>query len=221
MKGEHILSGALGALIVILFILAASVFFKPFDYKAVYIANPKKATLVSDSLINKEITCEKINLLKELEDKGLLLTPQEYTSHISNYYSTLVAFLIGLFVLFTIGSIFSIKITSKNEIDDAKKDLDRRQEEIKNNLRTNIQSALSELLQDSISYREMIVSAIYGRVEDELVRQDDLDVMESKIKAINNTMDEKTNKLQKDISSVFEVVDEIISGDATSEAEID
>lgn len=221
MKGEHILSGALGALIVILCILAASVFFKPFDYKAVYIVNPEKSTLVNDSITHNQLTCNKIDLLKDLENKGLLLTPQEYTSHISNYYSTLVAFLIGLFVLFTIGSIFSIKITSKNEIDEAKKDLDDREAKIKNNLKTNIQDTLSELLKDSISYREMIVSAIYGQVEDELVTQDDLDMIESKVKAINDSFDKKANKMQKDISSLFEVVDEIISGDSSSEAEIE
>lgn len=170
--------------------------FEPFNYKQIYISNPEKVIEVKDSSNDEYLTCERIALLQELEEKGLLLTPQEYTSHISSYYSTLVAFLIGLFVLFTIGSIYSIKVTSKKEIDEAKKDLDDREKNIKENLKKEIKENLSELLRDSISFKETVVSAIYGRVEDDLITKEDKDIVDKRI-----------DKLEEDIILLYESLD--------------
>ena len=117
---NNTLSGFIGGLTVTLFLVAACVFFEPFNYKSIYVVNPEKVLTNDDSIRQDSIICSRIEILKDLENKGILLTPGEYTSHISSYYSTLVAFLIGLFVLFTIGSIFSIKITSKKEIEEIK-----------------------------------------------------------------------------------------------------
>lgn len=195
---NYALSGVVGALVVILLLLTACVFFEPIQYKPIYILNPQK---VVDPIAEKEdsLTCVHIEILKDLEDKGLLLTPSEYTSQISSYYSTLVAFLIGLFVLFTIGSIYSIRITSKKEIEDAKGDLDNRESKIKEALKDNIQKSLSELLKDSISFNENVVTAIYGRLEDEIVTQKDIENIENKLQTI-----------QENINLLFSSIDEIL-----------
>lgn len=204
----YALSGFVGALVVILFLLTACVFFEPFQYKPVYIMNPQR---VVDSIAVKgdSLTCAHIEVLKDLEDKGLLLTPSEYTSQISSYYSTLVAFLIGLFVLFTIGSIYSIRITSKKEIEDAKGDLDDRESKIKEALKENIQKSLSELLKDSISFNENVVTAIYGRIEDEIVTRKDIENIENRLQ-----------RMQENINLLFSSVDEI-SDKKSSQDEIE
>lgn len=145
-------------------------FFEPFNYKSVYIANPNGVLIENNSIINDTITCSRIEVLKDLENKGLLLTPGEYTSHISSYYSTLVTFLIGLFVLFTVGSIYSIKITSKKEIEDIKNELDNRESKIQDKLKSNIRDSLNELLRDSISFKESVINALYGRRISDCVR---------------------------------------------------
>lgn len=194
---SYALSGAVGSLVVILFLLAACVFFEPFQYKSVYIMNPQR-TVDAISVNGDSLTCAHIETLRDLEDKGLLLTPSEYTSQISSYYSTLVAFLIGLFVLFTIGSIYSIRITSKKEIEDAKRDLDNRENKIKEVLKENIQKSLTELLKDSISFKENMVAAIYGRIEDDIITRKDIENIENKIQ-----------KTQENINLLFESIDDI------------
>lgn len=173
-------------------------FFEPFNYKSVYIANPNGVLIENNSIINDTITCSRIEVLKDLENKGLLLTPGEYTSHISSYYSTLVTFLIGLFVLFTVGSIYSIKITSKKEIEDIKNELDNRESKIQDKLKSNIRDSLNELLRDSISFKESVINALYGRIEDELVTVSDKEIIERKL-----------SELEENINLLYETFDEL------------
>ena len=181
---NNTLSGFIGGLTVALFLVAACVFFEPFNYKSIYVVNPEKVLTNDDSIRQDSVICSRIEILKDLENKGILLTPGEYTSHISSYYSTLVAFLIGLFVLFTIGSIFSIKITSNKEIEEIREELDNKESKIKDNLKKDIRESLSELLRDSISFKESVISAIYGRIEDDLITRTDKENIEKKLSKV-------------------------------------
>jgi len=190
MKGSHILSGFIGALILILVLFAIMVWIKPFNYQAFYIVNPEVVT--SDSLKTNSLTCSHISVLRDLENKGVLLTPQEYTSHISSYYSTLVAFLIGLFVMFTIGSIYGIRVTSRREIEETR---DRMKEELK--------SSLAEELKDSKSFYENIISDILGRLEDDLITKADKELIDKNIDDITH----RQIDLEENINLLFDAVD--------------
>lgn len=190
MKWNYILSGAIGAIIVSLVLLACSVWFEPFNYQSVYIANPE--TVRADLFKTDTLTCNQISVLKDLENKGVLLTPQEYTSHISSYYSTLVAFLIGLFVLFTVGSIYGIRITSRREI-----------EEAKDNMREELKSSLAVELKDSKSFYENIISDILGRIEDDLVTKSDKELIDKNIDDITH----KQIDLEESINLLFNEID--------------
>ena len=195
---NHITSGCVGAIVTILILFVACAFFEPFHYKPVYILNPQKVLSPKDSITNDSLKCLHIEVLKDLENKGLLLTPSEYTSHISSYYSTLVAFLIGLFVLFTIGNIYALRITSKKEIEDIREELDNKEKEIRENLKRNIKESLNELLRDSISFKESAVDALYGRIEDELITRSDKEIIDNKLR-----------QLEEDVKLLFESYDEI------------
>lgn len=203
---NNTLSGFIGGLTVALFLVAACVFFEPFNYKSIYVVNPEKVLTNDDSIRQDSVICSRIEILKDLENKGILLTPGEYTSHISSYYSTLVAFLIGLFVLFTIGSIFSIKITSKKEIEEIREELDYKESKIKDNLKKDIRESLSELLRDSISFKESVISAIYGRIEDDLITRSD-----------KENIDKKLSKVEEDIIFLFESLDGISEKESSKE----
>jgi hypothetical protein len=190
MKGSHILSGFIGAAILMLVLLAITVWLKPFNYQAVYVVNPEIVT--ADSLKTDSLNCSQIAVLQDLENKGVLLTPQEYTSHISSYYSTLVAFLIGLFVLFTVGSIYGIRVTSRKEIEEAK---DRMKDELK--------SSLANELKDSKSFYENIISDILGRLEDDLITKADKELIDKNIDDITH----KQIDLEENINLLFDAVD--------------
>ena len=199
MKLNNILAGMIGALFIALVLIWITVWLKPFNYQAVYIANPK--AVIADSVNTETLTCNQISVLKDLENKGILLTPQEYTSNISSYYSTLVAFLIGLFILFSFVSFFSIKNNAQKDI-----------EEIKTNLRENFERAketikenLINSLKDSTLFNDSLINKILGRVEDgilsttePLVRR--IDSLDKDIKfiyeleSVNDKLDEKALK---------------------------
>ena len=110
-----IISGIIGGAIIVLAIIVVSAFVNPINYAPIYLLNPEKAVSYADSVYIDSIRCLHIEVLKDLESKGVLLNPSEYTSHIADYYNTLIAFLLGLFVIFTFGTIYSIKSTSKKE----------------------------------------------------------------------------------------------------------
>jgi hypothetical protein len=192
MKGYHILSGFTGAAILILVLLATTVWLKPFNYQAVYVVNPEIVT--ADSLKNDSLTCSHIAVLQDLENKGILLTPQEYTSHISSYYSTLVAFLIGLFILFTVGSIYGIRVTSRKEI-----------EESKINIKDELKESLANELKDSKSFNENLIVAVKENMKDVVItKEDDIWIeLTAKLKDI----EDKQNKLAEDIELIYEEIE--------------
>ncbi|MCL2651709.1 MAG: hypothetical protein FWD60_11905 [Candidatus Azobacteroides sp.] len=186
MKWRNILSGFIGASVLMLLLLSITAWLKPFNYQAVYIVNPE-VVVKTDTL-----SCNHISVLKDLEHKGILLTPEEYTSHISSYYSTLVAFLIGLFVLFTVGSIIGIRITSKKEIDEAKDDL-----------KEKLKDSLASELKDSKSFYENIINDILGRLEDDLITKADKEFIDKNIDNITH----KQIELEESINLLFDEID--------------
>jgi hypothetical protein len=186
MKGSHILSGFIGAIILIFVLLAITVWLKPFNYQAVYVVNPEIVT--ADSLKNDLLTCSQIAVLQDLENKGVLLTPQEYTSHIAYYYNTLVGFLIGLFVLFSFLSFWSIKSTAQKDIEEAKTKMKEDFEKAKE----TIKKELIDDLKDSKLFNDSIINGILGRVEDGI-----LSTTEPLVKRIDN--------LDKDIKFIYEL----------------
>jgi hypothetical protein len=120
---DSVVSGIIGALIIIFIIVIVIAFIKPIDYAPVYLLNPEKALSYNNTFLVDSIKCAHIEVLNDLESKGVLLDPGEYTSHIAEYYNTLISFLLGLFAIFTFGTIYSIKTASKKEIDEIKTDI--------------------------------------------------------------------------------------------------
>ena len=83
----------------ILIIVIAIAFIAPIDYAPVYLLNPEKALSYNNTVIVDSMKCAHIEILKDLESKGVLLNPSEYTSHITEYYNVLISFLLGLFAI--------------------------------------------------------------------------------------------------------------------------
>lgn len=170
----------------------------PIDYAPIYLLNPEKALSYSDSLAIDSVKCLHIEAIKDLEKKGLLLNPSEYTSHIADYYNTLIAFLLGLFVLFTFGTIYSIRTISKREIEEIKTDIDNHKTKTSSELKKNIVDSLSELMRDSISFKDTCINALYGRIEDEVLKHEDKEALDNRIA-----------KLEENINILFEEYDNL------------
>jgi hypothetical protein len=197
MKGSHILSGFIGAAILILVLLAITVWLKPFNYQAVYIVNPEIIT--ADSLKTNSLTCSHLSVLQDLENKGVLLTPQEYTSHIADYYNTLVGFLIGLFVLFSFLSFWSIKSSAQKDIEEAKTKMKEEFEKAKETTKKE----LIDDLKDSQSFISSLIEKIIGHIEDDIVTKADKELIDKNI----DDLTRKQIDLEENINLLFDAVD--------------
>ena len=193
---KYVISGIVGAAVIILVIVIITSFVTPINYAPIYLLNPEKALTYNDSLAIDSIKCEHIEVLRDLESKGVLLNPSEYTSHITDYYNSLITILLGLFAIFTFGTIYSIKSASKKKIDDIKTDIENHKVRTNAELKQNIVEALSELMRDSISFKDTCINALYGRIEDEILRHEDKEAIDNRIL-----------KLESDIKLLFEAYD--------------
>lgn len=195
---QYIISGIVGAAVIILGIVVITSFVTPINYAPIYLLNPEKALTYNDSLVIDSVKCVHIEVLRDLESKGVLLNPSEYTSHITDYYNSLIAILLGLFAIFTFGTIYSIKSASKKEIDDIKTDIENHKVRTNAELKQNIVGALGELMRDSISFKDTCINALYGRIEDEILRHEDKEAIDNRIL-----------KLESDIKLLFEAYDNL------------
>ena len=165
------LSGVFGGITVIGLLLIMLLFSRSFNYKSIYIVNPKYET---NSLCLREI-----EILKNLEKEGLLTTPDQYANNIASYYNTFVAFLTIFFIFFSFVSYFAIKNISKKEIE------------------SNVEIALEDMLRDSIKFKETILKSIYGKLEENFVDKEDFSTtmvnLELKIKQIQEKLEINDN----------------------------
>lgn len=195
---NYIVSGIIGAAVIILILIIIIAVIAPIDYAPIYLLNPEKALSYNDSTAIDSIKCVHIEILKDLEAKGVLLNSCEYTSHVTDYYNTLIAFLLGLFVIFTFGTIYSIKLVSRREIEEIKTDIDTHKSKTNTELKQNIVESLSELMRDSISFKDTCINALYGRIEDEILRHEDKEAIDNRIL-----------KLESDMKLLFEAYDNL------------
>lgn len=197
MNKYHFLSGVIGAGTVILVVLVIITWVAPIDVAPVYMLNPE---VVSDSIQTTRLDslrCEHLEVLKDLESKGVLLTPADYTSHISSFYNGLIAFLIGIFALFTVGGLFAVRFTNKKEIEEIKQD-------IKNETREHIITQLQAMMNDSRSFQETTLNSLTGRFEDRIITHEQLEEVESSVEEIKNDL----KKHKESIDMLYEYYNE-------------
>ena len=203
---KNIIGGILGSIIIILVIIVVVTFIAPINYAPIYFLNPEKALSMQDSLAIDSIKCLHIEVLKDLESKGVLLNPDEYTSHIADYYNSLIALLLGLFVLFTIGSIYSLKSAYKKEFDDINSNIEGFKNQVKAELKKDIVDSLNELMRDSISFKDSCINALYGRIEDAFISHDEKEII-----------DERILKLEEDIKLLYNSIDDISESNTSNQ----
>lgn len=184
MKTTHIhiiLSASISAIITILFFTVICVWIQPFDYTPVLITN-------SETIYTDNLTGRHLYILNNLREKGVLLTPQEYTSRISEYYNTIITVLVALHVLFTVGTLWGFRFISRKEIEEA-------QEKIKKDL-------INELKDSKEFYRE-IKQEIVGEIVDDIVTKEDQSSILKNLEDLNNRQIE----MEDNINFLFETVD--------------
>ena len=195
---QYITSGAIGALTIVLIGIVIFAIHPPIDMAPVYMIN---TTQVADSIQLHQLDslrCEHLEVLKDLENKGLLLTPSDYTSHITSFYNGLIAFLIGIFVLFTVGGVLTLRFTSKRELEEIKQD-------VNTGTREHIITQLQSMINDSVSFQETTLNALTGRFEDKIITHQQLKDVEKSIDKLESDL----KKIQESIDMLYEYYNDI------------
>lgn len=140
-KQGYIITGSVSALCTIVLIVMLIVFFGGFRYRNIVMLNTNQLTKEET---RSSITVPEAELLNQLHQKGVLMTPSEYTGHLATYYDTLVAFLAILFVLFSVIGYFGIRNISRKEVAQVAKDVLSDSYELKIGLKTMIMGEIDE-----------------------------------------------------------------------------
>lgn len=203
---NYIWAGILGGLIVGLIVFMAFAIYSPIHSAPIYMLNPNCVTDSIQHQMLDSLKCAHMETLIDLEEKGLLLNPSDYTSHLSSYYNGLIAFLIGIFVFFTISGIFAIRLTSKREFGEFKQELTSATQD-------HIVVQLQRMMADSRSFQETTITALTGRIEDKFITTDELDEVVNSISAI----EKKLSQLDENIRTIYEYINDIEDRSAASE----
>lgn len=203
---ECLVSGAVGATLILLIGVIIYVMVSSINVAPIYMLNTSCVTDSVQSQHLDSLRCEHLEVLRDLENKGLLLSPVEYTSHLSSFYNGLIAFLIGIFVIFTIGGIVAVRFISRREIEEA-------EQEIRNETRGHILSQLSSMMNDSKSFQETTLNALTGRFEDRIIRQEQIDAVEASIEELKKI----TSDLKENIDFLYENFSDIEDSRAAQE----
>jgi hypothetical protein len=156
---DRLIAGFIGGLGAFVLIILALVFFGIYDYVPISILNPKN--------ICDNFGIDKMNMIRELSQKGILLTPDEYTSHILGYYNTIITTLIASFVVFSFIGYFSMK----------------------SKMREQIQEELNVMLRESKPFQDTILSNINGRIEQEFVLYTEFDDLVDEVNSLRDDLD--------------------------------
>ena len=84
------------------------------------------------------------------------------------------------------------------EIDDIKTDIENHKVRTNAELKQNIVGALSELMRDSISFKDTCINALYGRIEDEILKQEDKEAIDTRI-----------TKIEEDVKLLYGAYEEL------------
>lgn len=169
---QCLVSGLVGGIIVALigFVVIVGVY-NPYEIKSCFIEHDQSLIMNSDTIMpksEKQVSIEQQMLFNKLKEQKIILTPNEYTSQLGTYYNSLIAVLIGLFVVFSLVSFFSIKGFAKNEIKEAQLELDQKSAEINQIIKNEVKLVLDEMLRDSKLMHDKLDKSITGIVDDAL-----------------------------------------------------
>lgn len=172
---DKIIHASLGGIITIFLVIIILLAFRCYDYSPIYIINKIALDEPVSEILADSTKLTKLETIIELEEKGILLTPKEYTSNIAGFYNTLITVLVSLFVLFSLIGYFSIRVTSKKDI----------------------KEHLDEMLDDSIKFRSTIVESVIAAIGDTLVSKEDYETYQDSIQSkIEAALDEVRTEIR-------------------------
>ena len=156
---KSFLLGILGGVTVLSLLILCFFSFNLYNY-SIKIVNPTHVEV-------SEKYSEKAKLIRELENDGILLTPQEYTSNVISYYNTALTILAAMLIIFSVVGYFHLKFLSSKQIHDS----------------------LRDSLKDSKEFETIITETIFGKAEDVFASLSKMDGAETRIGNIETSIE--------------------------------
>lgn len=169
-KYGNFITGIVSALCTIVVMALVFVLWGGFHYRNIVMLN---TNLLKEEEVQSSITIPESELLNKMHDKGILMTPSEYTGHLVTYYDTLVSFLAILFVLFSVIGYYGIRNISRKEVSQVAKDI----------------------LSDSYELKTGIKAMIMGEIDENMVHVDDYEANMQQLQEALNDCVEKIEKM--------------------------
>lgn len=197
------------ALFLLTGILVISVLFQPFNYawgkgKVIVCTEVDSMNKLSETreglfYVNDSVVIDTVSInmsfLKEMRSNGQLLSSDEFASRITNYYNALIAVLAIMFGVIAFVQWVTINRNFEKRFDDKRAEIDEK-------LKSDIETKLGEMLNDSIEMREVIVESISKNVVEQLATHEDFDNVSNDV----NAVDIKLNNLIKEIEDIREQI---------------
>lgn len=144
---------------------------------------------VNDSIPIDEVNA-KIEAINKLKNQGVLLTPQEYTNNVVNYYNTVITFLVALLAVFSLVTFFHLKFITVDEVKKQVTELLRKSPDVQNILVENTKGRIDELLFDATErianleaeLKRVKESSKWDKFEDDSEVEDEADLERIKVK---------------------------------------
>lgn len=109
-----------------------------------------KLLLIGSERSDSGDVLDALRSLNVLRNKGVLLTPSEYTSNLADYYNTIISVLLGAFVLFGVFTYFQLRVT----------------------VRRDIESHLNDYIENSLEFRERLKKSVTVNFDENYVSYD-------------------------------------------------
>lgn len=156
---KEILGGIIGGILIIGLFLIIIFSTNIFNYEVKLISGNDVDSLESYS--------DKIKLIEELMNDGVIVSPQEYTNNIVNYYNTALTILVALLLIFSIMSYLHLQFISKEQV----------LEGFKENLKSR-------------KFEKLLTETIFGKAEDKFPSLDLVEDIKQKIADLQTDLEE-------------------------------
>lgn len=190
----YYLTASIYALLTVIFIILIVVCLKGYKYQRIYFVKDCRvdSLLDQDSLSHGDIVYLKDYLgknyekqvasLNQLRAEKVIITPEQYTSNLSDYYNGLIAVLSALLVILNVIAYFSLKTNAETELKSKISDIETL-------LNKKVQEQTKKLLMESEPIHNIMQASLVRWME-----ESDYETNSEKVDNIQNDLEELKNK---------------------------
>lgn len=200
---KFILAGTTGSIMTLIMVLVIMLCFKGYKYNRLYFVRDSKV----DSILDKQIWNRKdkfylkkyldgnyqqqAKAIETLKAEKVIISPEQYSSDLSDYYNTLVAVLAALLVILNVISFFSLRTNAESEL--------------KSRI-VNMEAVVDEKVSEQTEKMLLDSDKVHNRIQALLVGWNEKNGSDESNTDKQDILLEKMDKIEKNMQELFETV---------------